>query len=161
MIIFVIIENMEKSKKQEKYLRLYRQIHDLLDDQTDFIAEMATIAAVLHHKMGHYFWTGFYTLIDGELIVGPYQRPVACIKLKKNTGVCWAGINRKEAIIVEDVENFPGHIVCDSRSKSEIVIPLKDKNNNIIGVLDVDSNELASFNQADKEGLEKIVRLLS
>ena len=97
---------------------------------------------------------------DGKLIVKNYQGPVACMELAKDTGVCWAGINQQKSIIVPDVEQFPGHIACDSRSKSEIVIPLKNKKNEIIGVLDVDSNELNSFDEVDREELEKIVELI-
>ena len=124
------------------------------------IAAMATIAAVLHNKFDHFFWTGFYLLQDGELIVGPYQGSVACIKLKKNTGVCWAGINNKETVLVPDVHQFPGHIACDSRSQSEIVLPVRNKKGEIIGVMDVDSKELNSFDEADREGLEKIITLI-
>ena len=121
---------------------------------------MATIVAVLHHKMDYFFWTGFYLLDDGELIVGPYQGSLACIKLKKDTGVCWAGINKGETIIVPDVHEFPGHIACDSKSKSEIVVPLRDNKGKIIGVLDVDSKDYDSFDEADKEGLERICTLI-
>jgi GAF domain-containing protein len=122
---------------------------------------MATIIAVLHNKFDYYFWTGFYLLDkDGELRVGPYQGPVACIKLKKDVGVCWAGIHKKETIIVPDVHNFPGHIACDSRSNSEIVVSLKNKSGEIVGVLDVDSKDFSSFDKVDKEGLEKIIGLL-
>lgn len=121
---------------------------------------MSTIAAVLHQKMDYFFWTGFYLLDKGELIVGPYQGSLACIKLKKDTGVCWAGINRGETVIVPDVHAFPGHIACDSRSKSEIVIPLRDASGKIIGVLDVDSKELNSFDEVDGEWLERIVSLI-
>ncbi len=121
---------------------------------------MSTIASVLHHKFDYFFWTGFYLLTDGELIVGPYQGSVACIKLKKDTGVCWAGINRKETIIVPDVHKFPGHIACDSRSNSEIVVPLKDQSGKIIGVLDVDSKALNAFDEEDKIGLERIAELV-
>lgn len=121
---------------------------------------MATIAAVLHHKFDYYFWTGFYLLKGGELMVGPYQGPVACIKLKQNAGVCWAGINEKAALVVPDVHAFPGHIACDSRSNSEIVLPLKDKSGNITGVMDVDSKDLNSFDEVDREGLTKILTLV-
>ena len=109
--------------------------------------------------MNCFFWTGFYLLDDGELIVGPYQGSLACIKLKKNTGVCWAGVNLGETVIVADVHEFPGHIACDSRSNSEIVVPLKDKNGKIIGVLDVDSKELGSFDEVDAVWLEKIIKI--
>ena len=124
------------------------------------IAAMATIAAVLHNKFDHFFWTGFYLLQDEELIAGPYQGSVACIKLKKNTGVCWAGIKNKETVLVPDVHQFPGHIACDSRSQSEIVLPVRNKKGEIIGVMDVDSKELNSFDEADREGLEKIITLI-
>lgn len=121
---------------------------------------MSTVVAVLHHKMEYFFWTGFYMLVDGELIVGPYQGPVACILLKKNTGVCWAGVNQAETIVVPDVHEFPGHIACDSRSRSEIVVPLFGYRGEVIGVLDVDSKDLASFDETDALWLEKIVALI-
>lgn len=121
---------------------------------------MATIAALLHHKFSHFFWTGFYLLDSGALIVGPYQGPLACQILEKNKGVCWAGIREKKTIVVPNVHEFPGHIACDSRSKSEIVIPLVGKDNNPLGVLDVDSQKLDAFSDIDKEWLEKIVLLI-
>jgi L-methionine (R)-S-oxide reductase len=151
---------MDKKMKKGRYKRVYDQLVDLLNPHHDHIASMVTIAAVLHHKFDYFFWTGFYLLTEGELIVGPYQGPVACIKLKKDTGVCWAGVKRKETVIVPDVHEFPGHIACDSRSKSEIVVPLRDKTGNIIGVLDVDSKEFNSFDEEDKVGLERIVELI-
>ena len=151
---------MEKSKKEKQYERLLGQISDLLKDKDYPIARMATIVAVLHHKIDYFFWTGFYLLTDGELIVGPYQGPVACIFLEKDKGVCWTGVNRGETIIVQDVHAFPGHIACDSRSNSEIVIPLKTSEGDVIGVLDVDSKEHASFDETDARWLEKIVDLV-
>ena len=151
---------MDSNKKQKRYERLYGQTVELLKDKKYPVARMATIAAVLHHKMEYFFWTGFYLLIDGELIVGPYQGPVACIMLKKNTGVCWAGVNQAKTIVVPDVHDFPDHIACDSRSRSEIVVPVKNSNGDIIAVLDVDSKELASFDEFDAKWLEKIVGLL-
>jgi len=113
----------EKSLLERRYKRIYEQLRGLLTKTNDKIARMATIVAVLHHKMPHFFWTGFYRIVDGELIVGPYQGPLACQVLGKNKGVCWACVNRKETIIVPDVEKFPGHIACDPRSKSEITVP--------------------------------------
>jgi len=151
---------MEKSKKEKRYERLFGQISDLLKDKEYPMARMATIVAVLHHKMDYFFWTGFYLLTDGELIVGPYQGPVACILLEKDKGVCWAGVNRGETIVVQDVHAFPGHIACDSRSNSEIVIPVKTSGGEVIGVLDVDSKEHASFDETDARWLEKIVDLV-
>lgn len=152
---------MEKKNKTGRYERIFRQLEELLGKPGNQLSRMATIAAVLHHKMDHFFWTGFYLLDDGELIAGPYQGPVACQLLARNTGVCWAGINTGETIIVPDVHQFPGHIACDSRSNSEIVVPLKNRDGNIIGVFDADSKELNAFDETDKEGLEQIINLLS
>ncbi len=151
---------MEQIKKDKRYGRLYEQIKGLLEGKDFSIAGMATIVAVLHHKMDYFFWTGFYLLEDGELIVGPYQGPVACILLEKDKGVCWAGVNKGETIVVPDVHQFPGHIACDSRSNSEIVVPLKAADGSVYGVLDVDSSELASFDETDAKWLEKILNLL-
>lgn len=151
---------METSKKTRRYGRIYEQLKGLLVKTNDLNARLATVAAVLHHKMDYFFWTGFYLLSDGELIVRTYQGPVACQVLEKGRGVCWAAIQRGEAIVVEDVHLFPGHIACDSRSNSEIVVPLKDPNGEITGVLDVDSREKASFGDVDREWLERIVQLL-
>jgi L-methionine (R)-S-oxide reductase len=151
---------MESQKKKDRYLRIYLQLKDLLEKSDDIDARMATIVAVLHYKMETFFWTGFYCLKDGELIVKTYQGPVACQVLEKNTGVCWAGINQGKTIIVPDVYKFPGHIACDSRSKSEIVVPLRDNKSRIIAVLDVDSTSLNAFDETDAEYLEKIVALI-
>ena len=121
---------------------------------------MSTIAAVLHYKIEYFFWTGFYLLQDGNLQVGPYQGALACINLEKDKGVCWAAFNKKETVVVEDVHSFPGHIACDSRSSSEIVVPLKNKAGEVIGVLDVDSSLKASFSDVDAKWLEKILELI-
>lgn len=148
-------------KKEKKYERLYNQIKDLIDKSSNNSwSNMSTLIAVLHNKMPDFFWTGFYLLHDGKLQVGPYQGSLACINLAKDTGVCWAGINKKEVVIVGNVEAFPGHIACDSRSQSEIVVPLKNKNGEIIGVMDVDSREKNSFDNIDALWLEKIVSLV-
>ncbi len=118
---------MDSKKKAGRYQRLYKQIKELIDkDSNNSLSNMATICAVLHHKMEYFFWTGFYLLQDGKLQVASYQGPLACIDLKKDTGVCWAGVNSQKPVIVGNVEEFPGHIACDSRSSSEIVIPLKN-----------------------------------
>jgi len=151
---------MDIVKKRNRYKRIHKQLKDLLAPHNNPIAAMATIIAVLHNKFDYYFWTGFYLLKEGELIVGPYQGPVACIRLKKDTGICWAGINKMETTIVANVHDFPGHIACDSRSNSEIVVPLKNSNGEIIGVLDIDSKDFNSFDEADKEGLEEILGLI-
>jgi GAF domain-containing protein len=121
---------------------------------------MSTIIAVLHHKFDHFFWTGFYFLKDGELTVRNYQGPLACQVLEKNKGVCWAGINQKNTIVVPDVHQFPGHIACDARSNSEIVVPVIDKKGVILGVLDVDSEKENSFDEVDAENLEEIVGMI-
>ena len=155
-----MVFKMEESKKLNRYTRIYNQLSELLPKSNDTLARMATVIAVLHHKMDYYFWTGFYFLKDGQLIVGPYQGPVACQELEKGKGVCWAGIQRQEPVIVQDVEQFPGHIACDPRSKSEIVLPVRNNNNEIIGVLDIDGKELNAFDQTDGQELSRIIRLI-
>jgi len=151
---------MDKTKKLNRYKRVYAQLDELLKNSNDPIANQSTIIAILHNKFDYFFWTGYYRLIEGELIVGPYQGAVACIHLKKNTGVCWSAINSGKTVIVPDVHDFASHIACDSRSKSEIVIPVKNKKGEIMCVMDVDSKELNSFDEADAAGLEKIVELI-
>ena len=152
---------MNSDKKQKRYNRLYIQIRELINKSSNNqLSNMATIIAVLHHKMENFFWTGFYLLQDGKLQVGPYQGSLACINLAKDTGVCWTAINQKKSVIVDDVSAFPGHIACDSRSASEIVVPILNSDNDIIGVLDVDSSELNNFDEVDAHWLEKIVNLV-
>jgi len=141
-------------------MRLFQQLQALLTKSTDPDARMATIVAVLHHKMEYFFWTGFYLLKAGDLLVKTYQGPLACQVLQKHAGVCWAGIDQQKTIIVPDVHQFPGHIACDSRSLSEIVVPVKNLQGEITGVLDVDSKWLNSFDSTDAEWLEKIVNLI-
>jgi len=150
----------DKIKKKGRYERIYDQLSGLLNATDSAISRMATVAAVLHHKMDGFFWTGFYLLRDGKLIVGPYQGPVACQVLDKDTGVCWTGINEQKTIIVPDVKKFPEHIACDARSRSEIVIPVRDRHGQIIAVLDVDSRHLDQFDETDAAELEKIVNLI-
>jgi L-methionine (R)-S-oxide reductase len=152
---------MRKSGKKGRYDRLYKQIVGLFAKQGNGLSRMSTVAAVLHHKMEEFFWTGFYLLDGDELIVGPYQGPVACQHLEKGRGVCWASIQSGESIVVPDVHQFPGHIACDPRSKSEIVVPLRDREGKIIGVLDVDSKNPDAFDEDDREGLERILALLT
>jgi GAF domain-containing protein len=125
-------------------------------------ARLATSAAVLHQKFrGSFFWTGYYLLIDGELTIGPYEGSVACAVLPQHTGVCWAAIDRREPVVVANVHEFPGHIACDGRANSEIVVPLRDRDGAVLGVLDVDSADFESFNQVDVECLERILKMLS
>jgi len=152
---------MDPLKKQKRYERLYKQIQELIvKSSNNPLSNMATINAVLYHKMDYFFWCGFYLMQEDKLQVGPYQGALACINLTKNTGVCQAAINQKKSLIVPDVETFPGHIACDSRAKSEIVIPLRNRENKIVGVMDVDSKEYDSFDETDASELEKIVRLV-
>lgn len=151
---------MNNKAKQGRYERVLEQLTQLLQKSDDRTAHMATVVAVLHHKMPHFFWTGFYLLKDQDLVVGPYQGPVACQVLERGAGVCWAGVERNETVRVPDVEQFPGHIACDSRSKSEIVVPVRDGQGSVIGVLDVDSDKLDAFDDADAAGLERIIALL-
>jgi L-methionine (R)-S-oxide reductase len=151
---------MNTDRKNGRYERIYEQIQGLLAKPGNSLSRMATVVAVLSHKVDYFFWTGFYLLDQGELMVGPYQGPVACQLLAKDTGVCWAAINQEESIIVPDVHKFPGHIACDSRSNSEIVIPVQNAEDQIIGVLDVDSKDFNAFDEIDKLWLEKIVGLI-
>jgi GAF domain-containing protein len=110
--------------------------------------------------MDHFFWTGFYLLNDGQLQVGPYQGSLACMELKKGTGVCWAAVHTAEPVIVDDVHAFPGHIACDARSKSEITVPLKDLSGKIVAVLDIDSDIEANFDQVDAIHLKELIGLI-
>jgi GAF domain-containing protein len=151
---------MEDKKKEGRYLRLYNQLNELVKKSESASPRMATIIAVLHHKMDYFFWTGYYLIEDGEMTVNSYQGPVACQILEKDKGVCWAAFNKKETVIVEDVHAFPDHIACDARSNSEIVVPLKNNAGEIIGVLDIDSSEKTAFSDVDAHWLEKILELI-
>ena len=152
---------MDKSESlARRYGRIQAQLEPLLAGTGNKTARMATVAALLHHKLPHYFWTGFYILDRGELTVGPYQGTLACLVLEKNQGVCWAAVNRRETVVVPDVHTFPGHIACDSRSLSEIVVPLFDERREVWAVLDVDSRSLDAFSEVDREWLEKIAKLI-
>ena len=150
---------LSETQKLERYQRIKIQLQELFVKTTNPTARMATMVAVLHQKFDYFFWTGFYLLDEGELTVGPYQGSLACMVLRKNAGVCWAGIQKQKSLVVDNVHEFPGHIACDSRSQSEVVVPLL-KDGEIIGILDVDSKELNSFSQADAEGLETLVELI-
>ncbi len=151
---------MKNSKKESRYIRLFEQLMELCTKQGTPLSRMATIAAVLHHKMEHFFWTGFYLLEEGDLCVGPYQGPVACQVLEKSKGVCWEAVERDSAVIVPDVSHFPGHISCDPRSKSEITLPVKDKKGSIMAVLDIDAKEVEMFDEVDEKMLKQIVSLV-
>jgi L-methionine (R)-S-oxide reductase len=151
---------MEERKKDGRYRRIYGQLEELTGKTAEPLARMASICAVLHHKMDHYFWTGFYLLKNGKLIVGPYQGPVACQELEPRRGVCWAAVDRGEAVLVPDVRVFPGHIACDSRSRSEITLPVREHDGRIAAVFDVDSDRPEAFSETDLHHLEKILALV-
>lgn len=145
--------------KEEKYEVLYRQIESLMEDEADEIANMANVSAMINDTF-HFWWTGFYRVIDGVLVLGPFQGPLACTRIKKGKGVCGTAWKEDRTQLVPDVELFPGHIACSSASKSEIVVPLH-KNGEITGVLDIDSEFLATFDEVDQKWLEKIARLFA
>ena len=147
-----------KGSKQGQYESLIPQIEGLLYGENNLIANLANISAALKEQF-NWWWVGFYWLHDNELVLGPFQGPVACTRIKKGRGVCGGAWEQGKTLIVEDVEKFPGHIACSSASKSEIVVPVF-KNGNIVGVLDVDSELLAHFDTTDQLYLEKIVGLI-
>lgn len=144
--------------KEEKYQILYKQIEAIVSGECDQIANMANTAAMIHETFG-FWWTGFYIIKGEELVLGPFQGPVACTRIAYGRGVCGTSWKQKETIIVPDVELFPGHIACSSLSRSEIVVPMF-RNEKVFAVLDIDSKELSKFDKTDQEWLEKIVRLL-
>ncbi len=147
-----------KGSKEEQYQALIPQIKGLLDGEPDLIANLANIAAALKEQFG-WFWIGFYLVKNDQLVLGPFQGPVACTRIAKGRGVCGTTWATAKTLIVPDVEKFPGHIACSSLSKSEIVIPLFH-NEQVVGVLDVDSSELDSFDTTDQLYLEQIVQLI-
>ena len=145
--------------KEEKYKELIPQISALIEGEKDNIANMANICAALKFGM-EFFWVGFYLVKEEQLVLGPFEGPVACTRINLGKGVCGSSWQKKETIIVENVEKFPGHIACSSLSKSEIVLPLFDGQKNVIAVFDVDSDELNSFDKTDEMYLNKIINLL-
>jgi L-methionine (R)-S-oxide reductase len=151
---------MTESEKANRYQRVITQLKSLLTATPDTVSSMATAAALLYHKMGHFYWIGFYRLTDGDLLVGPYQGMLACQKLKKDTGVCWAAVNQNQTIIVPDVHQFAGHIACDPKSQSEIVVPVRNKAGKVTAVLDADSNQLNTYDPTDAQYLEQIAALI-
>jgi L-methionine (R)-S-oxide reductase len=148
------------SKKSEKYQRLYNQLKPLLENSPSLYAQMSTINAVLYHKMSNFFWIGFYFIKNNELIVGPYQGPLACQILPNPKGVCWHAVINRQPVTVPNVEAFPDHIACDSRSKSELVELIYNSKDEIIAVLDIDSNKLDQFDKDDIDGINTILTLL-
>ncbi|MCH5174597.1 MAG: GAF domain-containing protein [Prevotellaceae bacterium] len=149
--------------KEAKYRELIPQVKSMLEGEEDLIANMANVASMLHETFG-FLWTGFYRVkktendADEILILGPFQGPLACTRIRKGKGVCGTAWERGETVVVEDVDKFPGHIACSSASRSEIVVPLK-KGGHVVAVLDIDSEELATFDDTDKKFLEEIVAL--
>ncbi|HEX3025490.1 MAG TPA: GAF domain-containing protein [Chitinophagaceae bacterium] len=148
-----------KGSKQEQYESLLPQIKGLLEGEPDLIANLANVAAALREQF-NWFWIGFYLVKNDELVLGPFQGPVACTRIKKGRGVCGTSWQQEKTLIVEDVEKFPGHIACSSLSKSEIVVPLI-KDTIVFGVLDVDSDVLNDFDETDKLFLEEIILLIN
>ena len=144
--------------KEEKYALLYKQIAAVVESEKDAIANMANVAAMIHHTFG-FWWTGFYRVVGEELVLGPFQGPLACSRIAYGRGVCGTAWKEEHTQVVPDVEQFPGHIACSSASKSEIVVPLM-KNRKVIAVLDIDSEHLATFDETDRLWLEKIAELL-
>jgi GAF domain-containing protein len=146
--------------KAERYRDVAKEIHAVIDGEANLIARMATVSNMLHHAFDHYFWTGFY-LVDpdkkDELVIGPYQGTLGCLRIPFSKGVCGACASARETIIVPDVHEFPGHIACDSRSESEIVVPVFDRAGKLIAVLDVDSDRKNQFDEDDRAGLEAIL----
>ena len=145
--------------KEEKYALLYKQITAVVESESDTVANMANVAAMIHHTFG-FWWTGFYRVIGDELVLGPFQGPLACSRIKYGRGVCGTAWKERTTQVVPDVEQFPGHIACSSASKSEIVVPAYDNDGNISAVLDIDSEQLATFDETDKQWLERIVEML-
>ena len=144
--------------KEEKYALLYSQVAALTEGESDLIANMANIASMIHNTFG-FWWTGFYRVVGEELVLGPFQGPMACTRIKKGRGVCGTAWQQEETQVVPDVDKFPGHIACSSLSRSEIVVPIR-QGEDIIAVLDIDSAELNTFDHTDRHFLEEIVSML-
>ena len=144
--------------KEEKYALLYKQIAAVTESESDAIANMANIAAMIHQTFG-FWWTGFYRVVGEELVLGPFQGPLACSRIAYGRGVCGTAWKEQRTQVVPDVEQFPGHIACSSASKSEIVVPLF-KDGKVVAVLDIDSEHLATFDETDRQWLERIMELL-
>lgn len=145
--------------KAEQYQTLIPQIRAIVEGETDLVANLANVAAALKEQFG-WFWVGFYIVKNNELVVGPFQGPIACTRIRKGRGVCGASWEQAGTIIVPDVEKFPGHIACSSASRSEIVVPVI-RNNEVVGVLDADSDTLNAFDTTDQQYLEEITRLIN
>lgn len=144
--------------KTARYETLFRQAQAVLEGENDLTANMANLSAMIHREFG-FWWTGFYRVCNEELVLGPFQGPIACTRIAYGKGVCGTAWERQETIVVPDVEEFPGHIACSSESRSEIVVPVW-RDDKVIAVLDIDSEKLGTFDETDKVWLEKIASLL-
>jgi len=151
---------MKDVARRARYERIREQIADLITATDDQTSHRATAAAVLHFKVPGVSWTGFYMLRGGQLVVDAYQGPLACLVLESHQGVCWAALDRAEAVLVPDVHAFPGHIPCDDRTRSELVVPVIGADGRPIGVLDIDSRLRDHFDDVDRQGYESVVRML-
>ncbi|MBD2701036.1 GAF domain-containing protein [Spirosoma sp. BT702] len=150
----------QTSNRQEIYDSLIPQIEALLKGESDLVANLANVTAALKEAFG-FFWVGFYLKKGNRLVLGPFQGPIACTRIAFDRGVCGAAYSRRETILVPDVEQFPGHIACNSASKSEVVVPVFDQDGNVAMVLDVDSDKLDDFSEVDAKGLEQIAQLIT
>ena len=148
------------NSKEEKYATLLPQLKSLIEAEDDVIANMANVAACIMETF-HFWWVGFYRVIDNTLVLGPFQGPLACTRIKRGKGVCGTAWDKAQTIFVEDVEQFPGHIACSSASRSEIVVPIFDKDYKVVAVLDIDSEHLNTFDSTDKKWLEEVARLFT
>ena len=149
---------MENGEKEERYRLLLKQVKAMVESESDTIANMANVTSLIHEAFG-FWWTGFYRVMDGQLVLGPFQGPVACTRIGFGKGVCGTAWKERRTMVVPDVEQFPGHIACSSESKSEIVVPIF-KDDDIVGVLDIDSEQKATFDSTDQRWLEEIVAAL-
>lgn len=147
----------DSSEKYGLYREAELRIGGLVDGEPDAVARMAGVVAVLHGMMPHFFWTGFYRVVGGALVIGPYQGTPGCARIAWNRGVCGTAWKTGEIQVVEDVHAFPGHIACDARSESEIVVPVRDRNGRVVAVFDVDSDGKGAFDQVDREELDRII----
>lgn len=161
-MIEVDFNNLNLLPKKERYTTVLKQVDALLESENNVIANLSTIVSLLKSSFDYYLWVGYYLYDEDKnnLVLGPFQGSLACTRIEIGKGVCGTSFRDKEAIIVDDVNKFPGHIFCDSKSKSEIVIPILN-NEVVIGVLDVDSAEYASFDETDKIYLEEVAKKIS
>ena len=151
---------MNENQKSELYVSAAKEVAAVIEGEPNLIARMASVSNILHHSFDHYYWTGFY-IVDpersGELVVGPYQGSLGCLRIPFGRGVCGTAASQKKTQIVDDVHSFPGHITCDVRSQSEIVVPVLNELGELIAVFDVDSDQTAQFDTVDRVGLEAII----